>query len=239
MSKLPPFRRFHDLCASSVNVDFQVHTVKTDGKGTIREILSIARERKLGAIAFTEHVRKSTDWFAGFAEDVRRTAEDFREISVYVGCETKALDKAGTLDVSAEIFQISDIVLGSVHRFPDDRGGYLEFNSMSPAEMAELEFELALGMAEKGEIDVLSHPGGMYERRHGAFPEKYFRDLMRATLKAEVAIEINSSYLVDPENFLRLCAEIDPFVSIGSDVHSLDEIGRCRDMLRKRGIGEK
>ena len=60
---------------------------------------------------------------------------------------------------------------------------------------------------------------------------------MIEALKSETAVEINSSYLVDPEGFLRLCAEINPIVSIGSDVHKLEEMGRCRDMLRARGIG--
>lgn len=237
MGRPPPFARFRDLSESTVNVDFQVHTSKTDGEGTIEEVLAAAGRRQVGAIAFTEHVRKDTDWFPQFADDVELAARARPEIRVYVGCETKAMNDAGVLDVSDEIYDRCDIVLGSVHRFPNGRGGYLDFREMTPEQTAEMEFELALGMAKGGRIDVLSHPGGMYERRYGVFPEKYFRELMLACLKSETAIEINSSYLVDPDGFLRLCADINPIVSIGSDVHKIEEMGRCRDMLRARGIG--
>jgi putative hydrolase len=237
MVRKPTFRRFRDLTPQDVNVDFQVHTVKTDGDATIGDILERARERKLGAIAFTEHVRKETDWFPEFVRDVREASQSFPEIKVFVGCETKAEDLEGTLDLTDEIYEACDIVLGSVHRFPNGHGGFLDFNAMTPKETADLEFELAMGMIREGRIHVMSHPGGMYERRHGVFPEKYFREMMLATLKSGVAIEINSSYLVDPDAFLRLLAEVNPFVSIGSDVHKLHEVAHCRDMLLKKGVG--
>lgn len=236
-TRKPTFRRFRELTPEDVNVDFQVHTVKTDGDATIDEILDRTAERNLRAIAFTEHVRKDTKWFPDFVNDVRAAAGRRPGLTVYVGCETKAEDTAGTLDLSDEIFDACDIVLGSVHRFPNGRGGFLDFNTLSAAQMADLEFDLAMGMVKGGRIDVLSHPGGMYERRHGAFPKERFRALMEATLEAGIAIEINSSYLVDVDSFLGLCAEVNPFVSIGSDVHKLDEIAKCRDMLRTKGVG--
>jgi len=91
--------------------------------------------------------------------------------------------------------------------------------------------------AVKAPIDVLGHPGGMSLRRHGRFPEKYFRALMTSTLERRIAIEINSSYLVDMPAFLALCEEINPYVSIGSDAHRLSELGRCRDQLLELGVG--
>jgi putative hydrolase len=233
----PKFVRFLDLSPSTVNVDFQVHTSQTDGDGAVRDVLEAARRRSVSAIAFTEHVRKDTNWFPQFADEILIASADYPEIRIYVGCETKALDASGLLDVSDQIYDRCDIVLGSVHRFPNGSGGYLDFREMSAKQTADMEFELALGMLRGGRIDVLSHPGGMYERRYGAFPERYFRELMIEALKSETAVEINSSYLFDPGSFLRLCAEINPIVSIGSDVHKLDEMGRCRDMLRMRGIG--
>lgn len=232
----PRFSRFRDLDRAAVNVDYQIHTVETDGEATIEELLSLARGRGLGSIAFTEHVRRSTDWFPRFAAQVRAAAVDHPELDVFVGCETKANDRRGTLDLSEEILDASEIVLGSVHRFPHPDGGYYRFEDLGREDMATIEFELAMGMVRNAPIDVLSHPGGMYQRRHGAFPEELFREMMTATLERGIAIEINSSYLVDIDSFLRLCAEIDPFVSIGSDVHRPSELGQCRDLLLARGV---
>jgi putative hydrolase len=128
-------------------------------------------------------------------------------------------------------------VLGVVHRFPGADGSYLDFKSLSAEEMAEIEFRLSMGMIRNAPIDVLGHPGGMYQRRHGAFPEALFREMMLATRERGIAIEINTSYLVDIPSFIALCAEIDPIVSIGSDAHQLQELAHCRDTLVQMGIG--
>lgn len=232
----PVFSRFRELKSIDLNVEYQIHTTQTDGEATVLEVLTYGRERGLGALAFTEHVRVSTDWFPGFVSDIRGRAAAFPEVEVFVGCETKAMDESGTLDVSKEILDASDIVLGSVHRFPDGKNGYLDFKKLSAVETADIEFRLAMGMVKNAPIDVLAHPGGMYERRHGALDEKFFGDLMTATLERGIAIEINSSYLVDVKKFLHLCNEINPFVSIGSDVHKLEELGKCRDLLRSWGV---
>jgi putative hydrolase len=229
----PKFPRYRDLDASSVNVEFQLHTNWTDGEASIAAVFATAQARELSAIAFTEHVRKETDWFAGFAKEVRKTAGAFSGMRAYVGCETKAMDVMGSLDVTDEILDACDIVLGVVHRFPDGKGGYLDFKAMSPEHVAELECELSIGMINGAPIDVLGHPGGMYQRRHGAYPPRLFRSMMQAAEKRDVAIEINSSYLVDMPAFLGLCAEINPRVSVGSDAHKLEEIGRCRGLVKE------
>jgi putative hydrolase len=49
-----------------------------------------------------------------------------------------------------------------------------------------------------------------------------------------VAIEINTSYLRDVDGFLKLCTEVNPYVSVGSDAHTLETIGQCRDVLRRK-----
>lgn len=239
MRSAPRFFRYRDLDAAALNVEYQIHTVRTDGKATVRDILAVAREKGLAAIAFTEHVRKETSWFADFVREVRDAGGDYPEIKVYVGCETKAMDMDGNLDVTDAILDACDIVLGSVHRFPDGRGGYHDFKALPAEEVAEMEFKLALGMARHAPIDVLAHPGGMYERRHGAFPKDFFRELMVTCLERKIAMEINSSYIVDMEGYLALCNEVDPYVSIGSDAHSLEELGRCRDRLRALGVARQ
>src|SRR5690606_34938047 len=116
---------------------YQIHTVQTDGEATVDDILMLAHERVIGELAFTEHVRRDTDWFQNFASDVRQRAGNFPDLKVYVGCESKALDVNGTLDVSSSILEASDIVLGSVHRSPDGDGGYLDFKALSPELFAE------------------------------------------------------------------------------------------------------
>ena len=107
----PVFSRFRELSSDALNVEYQVHTVQTDGEGTVEEILACARERGIGALAFTEHVRVATDWFPDFSSNIRERAAGFPEMRVFVGCETKVMDENGTLDISKEVLEASDIVL--------------------------------------------------------------------------------------------------------------------------------
>lgn len=227
-----PLARYRELDETTVNVELHMHTRWTDGQGTVREVLERARERGLRTVAFTEHVRRSTDWFSAFADEVRSEALRVPELRVLVGCEAKALDEQGDLDASPAVLAECDLVLGSVHRFPDAGGRPVEFAGLSAEHVAQREQELALGLLRHAPIHVLAHPGGMYQRRFGAYPEPLFRALLEASLERGVAVEISSSYLRDLPAFLRLCEEVNPRVSVGSDVHRLDHVGACRDALR-------
>lgn len=196
------------------------------------EALARARERGLRSVAFTEHVRREgSEWFTDFAREVRACATRSPGLEVFVGCEAKALDTNGTLDVSEAILAECDIVLASVHRWPVEGGGVVNFADLPPDEFAETETLHALGLLTNERVDVLAHPGGMYQRRHGVFPERLMRRVVESSLEHKKAIEISSSYLRDIDGFIRLCREIDPYVSIGSDAHDLDTIGNCREVV--------
>lgn len=232
----PELVRFHDLTSRHVNRDLQVHTVATDGQATIGEIVRRGEELGLAEIAFTEHVRRDSAYFPEFATEVRRTQRD-TEVRLFVGVETKAQDDAGTLDVSPEVLAEADIVLGSVHRFPVGQARFVGAREFPYVEAVRREFELALGLLRAGPIDVLAHPGGMCQRAFGQFPTELFEALMCASLERGIAIEINTSYTRDLDAFLAVCAKVNPIVSIGSDAHTLDQLGACRGALVKRGIG--
>ena len=199
--------------------------------------MKVAADLKLGEIAFTDHIRRTSTYFSEFAEHVRSEREKTPEINVLLGFEAKAADENGTLDAPLVAIQEAEIRLGSVHRFPDDRGGLVKADQFSYDEAAEIEYRLALGLVRFAPIDVLAHPGGMCLRAFGKFPDDKMTALMNATLERGIAIEINTSYTIDMDHFLRLCGDIDPIVSVGSDAHRLSELGTCRSALRKRGIG--
>lgn len=233
----PQFVRFCDLTAEHVNRDLQVHTAYTDGGATAEEIIRRAEEMRLKEIAFTEHVRRSSDFFPRFATEVREL-RGRTTVGIYVGIEVKTEDEQGTLDVHPAVFEQAEIVLGSVHRFPIGDGRFISAREFGYEEAAAREFRLALGLLRHAPIHVLSHPGGMCNRTFGRFPEKFLEELMRASLERGIAIEINTSYY--PRNldaFLDLCRRVNPYVSVGSDVHQLSELGTCREALKARGVG--
>lgn len=234
-----PFKRFSQLKAADLNVELQTHTTWTDGKASLGDLLTRAAERGLATIAVTEHVRRDTDWFPQFAAAVRQEATRFKDLQILVGCEAKALDEEGGLDTTAAIRAECDLVLGVVHRMTLPSGeGFYNPADFEAGDFQDLELRHILGLIKEAPIDVVGHPMGMSLRHFANFPERQFRSLIEACKESKVAVEINSSYLGDRlPDFVKLCRELDPWVSIGSDAHNLDEVGLCRDRLTALGVG--
>ena len=57
------FVRFLDLKWADINCDLHLHTSRTDGKADIKTIIQHALKRGLRRVAFSEHVRRDTEWF--------------------------------------------------------------------------------------------------------------------------------------------------------------------------------
>lgn len=230
------FPRFRDLSTRDLQCDLHLHTRRTDGEAEVDAVLEQASARGLERIAFTEHVRRGSGWFHEFAREVRAKARAYPGLEVLVGCETKALDERGTLDASQAILDDCDLVLGSVHRFPGPDGGFLDTTELGSEEFARIECQLALGLLRSERVHVLAHPGGMYARRHGSdLPAEMLRTIVSASVERGIAVEVNASYVRDVEGLLCIFGELNPFVSIASDMHRLEHLGRCRDLLLASG----
>lgn len=94
--------------------DYHIHTKITDGKADPLEIIEVAKLLEVKTIAFTEHISKNPtyDWFA-FRKEINKLNKD--GVKVLVGVEAKVLNDVGDLNVSDEILEASDIVLGACH----------------------------------------------------------------------------------------------------------------------------
>ncbi len=94
--------------------DFHIHTKTTDGKADPADIIKLAKQLNVKAIAFTEHISKnpSYDWFS-FKEEILKL--DSVGLKVLVGVEAKVLSESGELNVNGEVLGAADIVLGSCH----------------------------------------------------------------------------------------------------------------------------
>ena len=230
----PIFKKFNDLKEEDVNFNFHIHTNQTDGESTPEEIIEKAIGLNLEAIAFTEHVKKDSDWFDGFVAKIDNLKNN-KKIKVFLGIETRALDYNGTLGATQNMINKSDIVVGSVHRYPDSNGepiSLLDIEKLGQVKSAEIEFKLAMGLLGNKEIDVLGHPFGVYSKSFGELPLKYLELLLVKSLDNKIAVEINTKYMGRSDVFLNTLKKIDPYVSIGSDAHSKDELVRGFDLIK-------
>jgi len=230
-SKNTIFFKAAQLSNDVPGVDYHIHTTFTDGKSSIEEYILAAIKKDLSAIAFTEHVRKSSGWFGTFTQDVKNIRKAYPQLKVYYGIEAKALDFQGTLDAAPEMINESELVVGAVHRYPGLEN-LSELEQISPVKAARMEFEASMGLIENAPIDVLAHPGGIYETYYDDFPVGYFREIVKAAKQYNIAIEISSKYCRRIIEWLEICKSEDVFISLGSDAHSDSEIGTIVNTLR-------
>jgi putative hydrolase len=219
-------RRFNELTRPDLDIEFHAHTTYTDGRMSVAEAVRTAAEQQLRLFVLTDHVRRETDWFPAFAAEI--LAQPYTAgLDVGIGCEAKILDRTGALDVTDAIRAACDLVLASVHGIPV-AGRFVKPRDLPPAELEKAERELALSVLSNGTADVLAHPMGMFQSTTRTFPHASMAALVEAAAASDVAIEISSSYLVDVPAFLELCERHNPVVSIGSDAHGVEDVGRCR-----------
>lgn len=225
-----------ELMREALVTDLHLHTTHTDGHSTVREMLTAASESGLALVAFTEHVRRGIDWFDAFYAEVRREAAAFPSMRVLIGIEAKALDLSGGLDADPATIARAEVVLGACHNFPDGRGGFVGAKELSAVQAAEIEFQALWELLDHPELDVLAHPGAYTRKHFGSFPEEGLRLLAWKAARNGRAIELNGEYVPadEFERLIAVCAEEGAWVTLGSNAHRAEEVGRIGRLLEGR-----
>ncbi|MBF0386255.1 MAG: PHP domain-containing protein [Candidatus Omnitrophica bacterium] len=223
--------RFSEVSRSFFNRDCQVHTAWTDGACAPREILKAAEDLGLDTLAFTEHIRSESVYFKDFFREIEGLRKGL-VMKVFIGVETKVIDEEGQLDISSADYAMAEIVLGSVHRIPHN-GGFYHPRDLGLEVTLEEEFRYLMAMLRGGRVDVLAHPFGMSLRMFNVFSTDHLEEVIRTAALTGVAFEFNSKYAspVFLKEAVRFCRKHDPLVSLGSDVHKIEDLGRCRGIL--------
>lgn len=132
--------------------DLHVHTRRTDGHQTIREMAEAARDLGYGYLAITEHSKRVTvaggldaDELAAHIGDIEEADGEVEGIRILSGVEVDILDD-GSLDLPDDVLQRLDVVVASVHyRFDLSRDD---------------QTERVLRALDNPHLNVLGHPTG-------------------------------------------------------------------------------
>lgn len=213
-------------------IDFQMHTTWTDGQSSVREMIDSARAAGLAAMAITEHVNEASAWYPQFVADVQAARADAGGMQVFYGAEIAAADFHGGLKAEPERIE-TEIVLGVVHRYPKEGGGFWTFDEVKKEDAVALELRALEGLAKGGRIDVLGHPGGTTFKKFGPFPYEWMEPAFIAARDHGVAVELNTKYLWDPAGALAVLRRVNPLVSFGSDAHRAADVGMNVPILRR------
>ena len=238
-----------ELKREEIKGDLHMHTVESDGSGTIAEMAEEAMRMGYEYIAITEHSKatgianglddkrllKHIDRIDKFNHSLKDNGVNFR---VLKGSEVD-IRGDGRLDYPEDILKRLDIVVASIH------SGF--------SQKKEVMTERVIRAIKTGLVDILAHPTG---RLIGIRPpfEIDMEEVFRASKEHGTAIELNCypERLDLKDSHLKLAREMGVLVAISTDSHSPTHMGNIeygihmarrawlepKDVLNTRGLSE-
>jgi histidinol phosphatase-like PHP family hydrolase len=166
-------------------------------------------------------------------EAFRRKVLPLKSDRVFLGLEVEQAADGRGLAILNDDRKTCDYLIGAVHHFGDSEGVDLP--------QAELErmFMDATRQIVKAGVNILAHPFRYFpKQRARTEPRNLYRPVVDLLAARRVAAEVNfHTYTPEPE-FFALCVKRGVKISLGTDSHSLVEVGELRlhlDLLRQIG----
>ena len=196
--------------------DYHVHCNYNDHSAsdlTIKNIIAQAEKIGLRVIALTEHVRRTSDWVPRYLDEIRAetAAASSNKLKVIPGFEAKIL-RDGSIDC-CEGYSREHFIVASFHSTFGDKRIWIE----------------ALKSAiQNPDVDVIGHlaPEPTFDLN-----EEELSGLASLIFSNHKIIELNAKYHRPPPRWLLKFKEKNVKFHLGSDAHSLQEIGNFSSIL--------
>jgi putative hydrolase len=190
--------------------DYHVHCNYNDHSAsdlTIKKIIAQAEKIGLRVIALTEHVRRTSDWVPRYLAEIRAetAAASTNKLKVIPGFEAKIL-RDGSIDC-CEGYSRDHFIVASFHSTFGEKRVWIE----------------ALKSAiQNPDVDVIGHlaPEPTFDLN-----EEELSELASLIFSNHKIIELNAKYHRPPPRWLLKFKEKNVSFHLGSDAHSLQEIG--------------
>jgi putative hydrolase len=194
----------------STKEDYHIHCNYNDHSSpdlTVSNVVKYAENLGLKVIAFAEHVRKTSDWIPKYLDEIERiSSSSSNSPKVIPGFEAKILID-GSIDCP-EKYADKYFLIASFHTRYDDKQVWLHA------------LEKAI---ENPNVDVIGHIA----------PEPSFTlelnevdQLANLIVENNKIVELNVKYHRPPKEWIQTFRKNNVRFHLGSDAHSLDEIGK-------------
>ncbi|MGB9748362.1 MAG: PHP domain-containing protein [Candidatus Woesearchaeota archaeon] len=231
-------------------VNTHMHTKYSDGKNSLRQMLKKSITIGYDLIAFSDHVRKSSDWVADYASEILKCKENFRgKIRILTSLEAKVIGFNKKIDISKNDLKKLDFLIASVHSVPLNYSGRKRANvvegyngklirlesPVSKEELIEFWERATLAIIESKEADVLGHPFRIPFLLNVKIRESTVRKIYEEAKINEKIVEISTKYK-NERKYIKILRKIRPMILIGSDSHSLQELAKTYKINKKYSL---
>ena len=187
--------------------DYHVHTNYNDHSPqdlSVERVTRYAETIDLDTLAFTEHVRKTSDWIPKYLDDIDRIISSGTNMTIIAGFEAKIL-KDGTVDVPPEYE--GHFLIASFHTKYYDKQDWL-FSLKSAISLPY--------------VNVIGH---LAPEESFDLTDEELIELSQLLKSNNKTIEVNAKYRRPPMKWLQMFKENNISLHLGSDAHSLTEVG--------------
>ncbi len=207
----------HLVKLSDIRGDLHIHTNRSDGEHSVKEMTEACRKRGYEYIAITDH-SKTLKIAGGLSEkelaeevaEIRRLGKGLKGFRVLAGIEVDILED-GSLGYDDSVLKTLDMVIGAVH------SGFKQ-----PREKLTRRILKAM---ENKYLNIIAHPTGRLMGSRPAY-ELDLEKIFKEAKAAGVAFEINSypeRLDLDDVN-ARTAKEAGVKVAISTDAHLMDQL---------------
>lgn len=194
--------------------DYHVHTNyndHSDSNLTVKNVVIEAERKGLEIIALTEHVRESSEWIHNYLNEIANCKKKTK-VKVIPGFEAKILSD-GNIDCREDIAR-DYFIIASFHTKYYDKAIWI--NALKK-------------VIENKYVNVIGHlaPESSFQVNIEEIEE--FAKLLSIHDKI---VEVNAKYKRPPENWVKLFIKRGVKFHLGSDAHSLSEIGNYASIIK-------
>jgi len=213
-----------------VRGDFHMHTLASDGRNDIEQMVEAARELGYGFLCITDHSESSAiangqspKRLAKQTEQIHRIADKLKGIVLLAGAEVDILAD-GSLDFDDKLLADLDYVVASIHS-----------GMTSPREKVTMR---TLKAMENPYVSCIGHPTGRLLGQREAMDLDIAAVIGQAA-QTRTALEINANpYRLDLKDLhCKMAIEAGVKLAIGTDAHSTEGLGLMQFGVATAGRG--
>ena len=188
--------------------DYHVHASYNDHSApdlTVKNALDTAEKLGLRTLAFTEHVRRSATWVPQYVQDVELHSKRSK-IDVILGFEAKILPD-GSIDC-LENYSRTYMIIASFHNVYQEKRIWM--NALAKT-------------IENPYVNVIGH---LAPETAFTLNRSEVESIAAKIVENEKIVEINAKYHRPPGDWILIFRDKGVRFHLGSDAHSLSEIGQ-------------
>lgn len=201
--------------------DYHVHSNYNDHSTsdlTIKNAIDRASKIGLKTLAFTEHIRKTSSWMPQYIDEIQTLSEG-KNIKVITGFEAKILAD-GSIDC-LQSYSRNHMIIASFHTTYADKKIWI--NALIKA-------------IENPDVDIIGH---LAPEPTFSMNSRELELLASKLVENEKVIEINAKYHRPPSDWIPIFRDKGVKFRLGSDAHSISEIGQFEKISDLISMAEK